>query len=124
MSRSVRLVMAALLALGALTGWTTTAMAADERDGITVPLTPNAPSSGRAESRALYCTYTYTPGTYAVASARCYHTGPLPSRGYTLGAMCGDGSTVYGEPTMYGSPGSVSCPGYTGIRRLSLVPMY
>jgi len=116
--------MAALPALGALTGWTTTATAADDRDGITVPLTPNVPSSGRVESRALYCTYTCTPGTYAVASARCYPTGPLPSRGYALGAMCGDGSTVHGEPTTYGSPGSVSCPGYTGTRRLSLVPMY
>ncbi|GAA1341117.1 hypothetical protein [Saccharothrix algeriensis] len=119
MSKSVRLVMAALLALGALAGWSTTAAASEIREEITIPLTPDLSSSGRVEARAAICFFTYAYGERALASVRCYGNGGAAGY-FSVSAQCGDGSMVHSDPARYGSPITVSCPGSAGIRKLTV----
>ncbi|MFD7656059.1 hypothetical protein ACFV4N_18985 [Actinosynnema sp. NPDC059797] len=124
MSRSVRLAMAALLALGAVVGGTSAATAGDDPESITVEFDPAEARTGTAQSQdlRLFCRYTYTPARDAVVSANCYHTGVVHGL-YMLTAMCGDGSWVVGQPSVYGSSASLNCPGSFGVRLVRMVPM-
>ncbi|MFD7656061.1 hypothetical protein ACFV4N_18995 [Actinosynnema sp. NPDC059797] len=126
MLRSVRLVVALLLALGTVVGGGATAVASAEPETITIPLNPTVPGSGTAVSsrRTFECEYTYTPSGGGSATITCVQTGG-PSGFYLMGAVCRDGSSVTGKPLSFGRAGSVSCPpGSGGIRELRLTALW